>query len=85
MKTLLTFFTIVLFSFGASGEYNKKFTAEKCLRLFNIAEIFTDATFKRQQEALNDTVVSNLKGDILEGTLKLATGYATLYEVYCKN
>ena len=36
MKLLLTFLTISLFSFGASAEYNKKFTVEQCDSLFGI-------------------------------------------------
>ena len=38
MKLLLTFLTITLFSFGASAEYNKKFSAEKCKVLYAMSD-----------------------------------------------
>ena len=38
MKLLLTFLTITLFSFGASSEYNKKFTAEKCNDIYALSD-----------------------------------------------
>ena len=84
MKTLITFITIVLFSFSSSAEYNKKFTAEKCNNLFGIGEIFTKATFEKTYELINDSM-NPLKAELLEASLKLSTGFATLYEVYCKD
>ena len=87
MKIILTFLTIALFSFGASAEYNKKFTAEKCKVLYVMSDTL-NTTF---MSLFNKYGIENggnfvgQQGEVLGEGIKMIASLSNAYQTFCKD
>ena len=83
MKTLLTFLTIVLFSFGASA-LNKNFTPKECSVLkekskinFNFFYLMEKRYLKEDAREKDKKVLKRVKDDLLM--------LSSIYNAFCKD
>ena len=87
MKIILTFLTIALFSFGASAEYNKKFTVEKCKVLYVMSDTL-NTTF---MSLFNKYGIENggnfvgQQGEVLGEGIKMIASLSNAYQTFCKD
>ena len=76
MKTLLTFLTIALFSFGANADYNAKLSKDACQRYGYSALLQSDNLLRNADE-----------GNVEDSKYwrKALVETATIYNAFCKD